>query len=145
MSATATPSRRPSSPASRLANRAPAPRSGPQPSPSPAPADGAAGSEAPILFQDYFKLAGPRTYAAQVKRARNDNHFIVLTEGKRDDKTGEVRKTKLLVFSEDFEAFFRMVSQVSAFVRDNPVPTQVAERQRKRWESKGSNRSDRKG
>lgn len=93
-------------------------------------------SEAPILFQDYFKSAGPRTYAAQVKRARNDNHFILLTEGKRDDKTGEVRKTKLLVFSEDFEAFFRMMNQVASYVRSNPVPAQIAQRQKRRWEAK---------
>ena len=52
-------------------------------------------SEGEILFQDYFKSVGPRTYAAQVKRAGNGNHFLVLTEGKRDDATGEVRKIRL--------------------------------------------------
>lgn len=93
-------------------------------------------SEAPILFQDYFKSMGPRTYAAQVKEARNGNHFMVFTEGKRDDKTGEIRKTKLLVFSEDFETFFRMVDNVRDFVRDNPVPAEVAEKQKKFWASR---------
>src|SRR5437660_1643579 len=57
--------------------------------------------EPEILFQKYFKSVGPRTYAAQLKRAVNGNQFLVLTEGKRDEKTGEVRKTKLFVWSED--------------------------------------------
>src|SRR5437016_196526 len=57
-------------------------------------------SEPEILFQKYFKSVGPRTYAAQIKKASNGNHFIVLTEGKRDDKSDQVRKTKLFVFSE---------------------------------------------
>jgi hypothetical protein len=56
-------------------------------------------SEAKILFQRYFKSVGPRTYAAQVKQAGNGNHFLVLTEGKRDDSSGEVRKTRLFIFS----------------------------------------------
>ena len=45
--------------------------------------------EPKILFQQFFKSVGPRTYAAQVKQAANGNHFLVLTEGKRDDKTNE--------------------------------------------------------
>src|SRR4051812_21949153 len=65
--------------------------------------------EAKILFQQYFKSVGPRTYAAQIKEAGNGNHFLVLTEGKRDDATGEVRKTRLFVFSEDFTEVFRML------------------------------------
>jgi hypothetical protein len=55
--------------------------------------------EPKILFQKYFRSVGPRTYAAQIKEAGNGNHFLVITEGKRDDKTGEVKKTKVLVFS----------------------------------------------
>ena len=51
--------------------------------------------EPKILFQKFFKSIGPRTYAAQVKEAGNGNHFLVLTEGRRDEKTGEVRKTRL--------------------------------------------------
>src|SRR5689334_13186406 len=58
--------------------------------------------EPKILSQKYFKSVGPRTYAAQLMEAGNGNHYLVLTEGKRDEKTGEVRKSKLFVFSEDF-------------------------------------------
>lgn len=89
--------------------------------------------EAQILFQDYFRSVGPRTYAAQVKQASNGNHFIVLTEGKRDNKTGEVRKTKLLVFSEDFDAFFKMLDTTARYIKAHPVAPDVAEKQRKFW------------
>ncbi|HEY7088320.1 MAG TPA: DUF3276 family protein [Tepidisphaeraceae bacterium] len=89
-----------------------------------------------ILFQDYFKSVGPRTYAAQVKEAANGNHFIVLTEGKRDDKTGEIRKTKLLVFSEDFDPFFKMVERAAHHVKENPVPDEIRKRQAKFWSKK---------
>src|SRR5881392_109838 len=56
--------------------------------------------EPKILFQKYFKSVGPRTYAAQLKEAGNGNHFLVLTEGKRDPETNEVKKLKLFVYSE---------------------------------------------
>ena len=89
--------------------------------------------QAEILFQKYFKSVGPRTYAAQLKQAGNGNHFLVLTEGKRDDKTDEVRKTRLFVFSEDFTAFFRMLHETAQFIRDNPVPAEVKKKREKYW------------
>src|SRR4051794_38800663 len=75
-----------------------------------------------IFFQTYFKSVGPRTYAAQVKKASNDNQYLVLTEGKRDEKTGEVRKARLFIYSEDFIAFFRMLQETSLFIKANPLP-----------------------
>ena len=99
------------------------------------------GSEKPepkILFQNYFKSVGTRTYAAQVKEAGNGNHFILVTEGRRDESTGEIRKTKLIVFSEDFRAFFKMLSETAQFVRDNPVPEEVAKKRARFWEKQRS-------
>ena len=61
--------------------------------PAPHSADQPAKPAPQIIFQKYFKSVGPRTYAAQVKVATNGNHFLVLTEGKRDEKN-ELRKTK---------------------------------------------------
>ena len=49
----------------------------------------------PILFQQFFKSVGPRTYAAQIKQASNGNHYLLLTEGKREKDSDEVRKTRL--------------------------------------------------
>ena len=93
--------------------------------------------EAEILFQTYFKSVGPRTYAAQVKRAGNGNHFVVLTEGKRDDKTEEIRKTRLFIFSEDFTAFFKMLHETAVFIRENPVPDDVKQKREKFWAKNG--------
>ncbi len=89
--------------------------------------------EAEILFQKYFKSVGPRTYAVQMKRAGNGNHFLVLTEGKRDDKTGEVRKTRLFLFSEDFVPFFRMLHETAQFIKANPVPEEVKKKRDRFW------------
>ena len=96
---------------------------GPAPSKS-APASGAQGDkpEPEILFQKYFKSVGPRTYAAQLKRAANGNHFLVLTEGKRDEKTGDVRKTKLFVWSGDNDQVDLMKA-----LGYQPVPLETAD------------------
>ena len=102
------------------------------------PAGGQNKPEAEILFQKYFKSVGPRTYATQLKRAGNGNHFLVLTEAKRDEKTDEVRKTRLFVFSEDFVSFFRMLHETAQFIRQNPVPDEVRKRQDCFWSKKGS-------
>jgi hypothetical protein len=96
--------------------------------------------DARILFQRYFKSVGPRTYAAQVKEASNGNHFLVITEGKRDRTSGEVRKTRLFVFSEDFEPFMKMLTDAAEFIKANPVPREVAQRQQKFWAKRGDGR-----
>ncbi len=89
-----------------------------------------------ILFQAFFKSVGPRTYAAQVKRAANGNHFLVLTEGKRDEKTNELRKSRLFIYSEDFSAFFKLMKASAEFVKANPVPDDVKAKRDKVWSAK---------
>ena len=98
-------------------------------------------AEHEILFQHWFKSVGPRTYATQLKKANNGNHYLVLTEGKRDDKTGEVRKTRLFVFSEDFIEFFRMLKETAQFVRDHPVPDSVKKKRDRFWAKNGGSGS----
>ena len=110
-----TPTRMPRTPSGR--SRKPA---GPKPDPV-------------ILFQKYFKSVGPRTYAAQVKRAANGNHFLVLTEGKRDEKTNELRKSHLFVYSEDFAAFYQLIKASAEFVKANPVDKAVAAKRARVW------------
>jgi len=102
----------------------------------PEPPESRAKPQEKILFQQYFKSVGPRTYAAQVKQAGNGNHFLVLTEGKRDDKTGEVRKTRLYIFSEDFPAFFRLLHDTAQFIKANPLPASVRKRREAHWAKK---------
>jgi hypothetical protein len=136
--------RRPGAPAYRNGNGSPrneSPRNGsPRPGKGAADKRGANGEKAEheILFQTYFKSVGPRTYAAQVKRASNDNHYVVLTEGKRDEKTGEVRKARLFVYSEDFIPFFRMLQETAQFIRVNPVPDEVKKKRDQYWAKKAS-------
>jgi hypothetical protein len=105
------------------ASRTPGSDKGPKPEPK-------------ILFQTFFKSVGPRTYAAQVKEAGNGNHFLVLTEGKRDLATGDVRKIKLFVFSEDFGEFFRMLSATAQWIRTNPVSPEIAKKRKRYWAKK---------
>jgi len=97
--------------------------------------------EAEILFQKYFKSVGPRTYAAQLKRAANGNQFLVLTEGKRDEKTGDVRKTKLFVWSEDFVSFFRMLHETAKYIRENPLPEEIRLKRERYWAKQGAGKS----
>lgn len=92
----------------------------------------------PILFQQFFKSVGPRTYAAQIKTAGNGNPYLVLTEGKRDDATGEVRKTRLFVFSEDFDAFLSLLRDTAQWLRAHPVPSDIREKRRKFWAKRAS-------
>jgi hypothetical protein len=106
--------------------------------PSPAKPD------ADVLFQTYFKSVGPRTYAAQVKRASNGNHFVVLTEGKKDPETGEPRKIRLFVFSEDFKEFFKMLQETAIFIRENPVPEEIKNKRAKFW-AKNRNGASQRG
>jgi uncharacterized protein DUF3276 len=98
--------------------------------------------EPEILFQKFFKSVGPRTYAAQVKRASNGNHFLVLTEGKRDEKTEEVRKMRLFIFSEDFPAMFRMLHETAQFIKANPVPDEVRAKRERYWAKKATEGDD---
>ena len=95
----------------------------------------------PILFQTFFKSVGPRTYATQLKRAANGNHYLVFTEGKRDKVTDEVRKTSLYLYSEDFVSYFRMLKEMAEYVKANPVPADIAKKQARFWERNGSEAS----
>lgn len=108
------------------------------------PAKSAHAEEHEILFQKWFKSVGPRTYAAQVKNAHNGNQFLVLTEGKRDPKTDELRKTSIFVFSEDFAEFFKMLHEAAVFIREHPVPDDVKKRQDSYWKKRKTGAADAK-
>jgi hypothetical protein len=91
-----------------------------------------------ILFQKFFKSVGPRTYAAQVKRAKNGNHYLVLMEGKRDEASGDVRKTRLFIYSEDFVEFFRLIKSAAEFIKDHPLPAEIREKRVQYWEKQSA-------
>ena len=99
----------------------------------PATAFPKAPADDPILFQTFFKSVGPRTYAAQLKQSKNGNHYLVLTEGKRDKETDEVRKTRLFIFSEDFPAFFKMLHGTVNHIKSHPVPDEIKKKRERYW------------
>jgi hypothetical protein len=107
--------------------------------PKPSPANAARNADKPeakILFQKFFKSIGPRTYAAQIKEAGNGNHYLVLIEGKRDEATGELKKSKVFVFSEDFGLFFRMLHETAQYLKAHPVPEEIKLRRQRYWAKK---------
>src|SRR5438067_646240 len=130
------PGKPPSTP--RLAPGGVKPATAPQPAArTAAPRNGTPGkAEHKILFQKYFKSIGPRTYAAQLKQANNGNQYLVLTEGKRDPATGEVRKTRVFVYSEDFAAYFRMLHETAQFIKTHPVPEEMKQKRQRYWAKK---------
>jgi hypothetical protein len=91
-------------------------------------------AEPKIIHQTFFKSVGPRTYAAQIKEIANGNHLLVLTEGKRDEQTKEVRKTRLFVYAEDFPELFKMLDDAKAFIESHPVSKAAQAKRQKFWE-----------
>jgi len=72
--------------------------------------------------------------------ATNGNHYIVLTEGRRDKQSGEIRKMRLNVFSEDFESFFNLLRDAAHFIKDHPLPPEFVEARKKFWSNAGKRR-----
>jgi hypothetical protein len=99
-----------------------------------------------ILFQSYVKSLNPlRTYVGQIKEAGNKNQYLVLTEGKRDPETDEVKKIRLFIYSEDFPAFFRMLHETAQWIKANPISEDVKSRRTRYWAKQsadGKNKSD---
>jgi hypothetical protein len=97
-----------------------------------------------ILVQNYVKSLNPhRTYAAQIKEAGNKNQYLVLTEGKRDPETDEIKKIRLFIYSEDFPAFFRMLHETAQWIKANPISEDVKSRRTRYWAKQSSNGKDR--
>ncbi len=69
-----------------------------------------------------FDSVGDRKYAIQIRKASNGNPCVRIVEGV-PQATGEYRKFNVTVWSEDFDAFFRMFDDVRAFIRDNDIKT----------------------
>jgi hypothetical protein len=108
--------------------------------PAPSMANASSSSDKPpdpIQFQQWFKSVNPlRTYAAQVQRARNGNSYLVLTEGKRDKATGELRKTRLFLYGEDFESFTKLIESTLTYLRAHPLEAKFRAKRQKFWAAK---------
>lgn len=122
----------------RMPGVQPVPRGDPIGRTSTAAGPGSSSSEKPpdpILFQQWFKSVNPlRTYAAQIQRARNGNAYLVLTEGKRDKTTGEVKKIRLFLYGEDFESFAKLMETSLAWMRAHPPDAKFRAKRQKFWD-----------
>jgi len=96
----------------------------------------AAAKEPKILFQKYFKAVGTRAYAAHLKENDKGNQFLVLTESKRDPASGETKKTKVFIYSEDFAQYFRMLHETAQFIKAHPVPEEMKLKRQRYWARK---------
>lgn len=65
--------------------------------------------------------AGKRTYFFDVKRTRNDEYYLIITESKRkfsEDGSYRYEKHKLFLYPEDFEKFTGSLEEVLQYIRE---------------------------
>ena len=89
-------------------------------------------SEPEIIYSRSVK-AGKRIYYLDVKKARNDDLYLCITESKRrqagEDEVPSFEKHKLFLYKEDFAKFTEELKNVIGFVQD-----QLGEiEERKEW------------
>jgi hypothetical protein len=119
---------------SRVTSKAAAPAAPAAPVRS-APAGGTK-SDHKILFQKFFKSISPRQYSVHLKECPSGNHYLVLTETKRDPETGESKKSRLFIYSEDFSQYFRMLHETAQFIKTHPVPEEITLKRQRYWAKK---------
>jgi len=72
--------------------------------------------------------AGKRTYFFDVKRSRNEEMYLTITESKRkfnaDNGNFFYEKHKIFLYPEDFEKFQNALSGVIGFIEDGTVPAE---------------------
>ena len=67
--------------------------------------------------------AGKRTYYFDVKKTRNDDYYLTITESKRKADDGDNAKSfekhKIFLYKEDFEKFAEGLEEVIAYIKKN--------------------------
>ncbi len=75
-----------------------------------------------VSFSSTLK-AGRRTYFFDVKKTKNDEMFLTITESKKttDMQTGEVKfdKHRIFLYNEDFEKFMESFNNCVDFIKSN--------------------------
>lgn len=75
--------------------------------------------------------AGKRTYFFDVKKTKNNDYFLTITESKRVFETEEkvtYEKHKIFLYQEDFEKFVTGMKEAVDFVTaENPNPVRHGE------------------
>lgn len=77
--------------------------------------------EPEIVYSKAVK-AGKRIYYLDVKKARNEDLYLCITESKRrqgmEDETPQFEKHKLFLYKEDFKHFTEGLEEVIGFVKN---------------------------
>lgn len=78
-------------------------------------------SEPEIIYSRSVK-AGKRIYYLDVKKARNDDLYLCITESKRrqgaEEEPPQFEKHKLFLYKEDFTHFMEGLNDVVGYIRD---------------------------
>ncbi|MBP5476895.1 MAG: DUF3276 family protein [Paludibacteraceae bacterium] len=78
-------------------------------------------NEPEIIYSRSVK-AGKRIYYLDVKKARNDDLYLCMTESKRrqgtDEEPPQFEKHKLFLYKEDFSHFMEGLNDVIGYVRN---------------------------
>ncbi len=81
-------------------------------------------AEKDIFFSRTVK-AGKRIYYVDVKRSRNDDFYVALTESKKvvtgegEDARVSFEKHKIFLYQEDFENFLQAITDAVGYVEQN--------------------------
>ena len=88
--------------------------------------------------------AGKRTYFFDVKRSRNEEMYLTITESKRHQEAdGSVTydKHKIFLYKEDFDKFREGLEEVIAYMKENLLKD-IPERENDGWRSPEAPKTD---
>jgi len=91
--------------------------------------------------------AGKRTYYFDVRTTRAEDHYLTITESRRQnnaDGSSFVKKHKIFLYKEDFENFRDSLDDVLKFIEDKqgPPPSREAYEERRAEEKESKSSSD---
>ncbi|MCQ2330448.1 MAG: PUR family DNA/RNA-binding protein [Paludibacteraceae bacterium] len=76
----------------------------------------------PEIVYSHSVKAGKRIYYLDVKKARNEDLYLCITESKKkqglEDETPQFEKHKVFLYREDFDHFKEALQDVVAFIED---------------------------
>jgi hypothetical protein len=66
--------------------------------------------------------AGKRTYIFDVRRTRNEDYYITISERKKRQDGEGIHKQKLFLYKEDFRKFSEALDEVMEHVKEDLLP-----------------------
>lgn len=75
--------------------------------------------EKPKVYSERVRGYG-RSYFLDVKTAENGSPYLILTESKKDkEKEGEYQTSRIMVFSDEVDAFYAALGRTIKHLHDN--------------------------